>query len=377
MSVYFDHNATAPLHSEAREAMLPILAGTFGNPSSLHGLGQAARAMVEASRDPVAALVGGEDGRIVFTGSGTEAVVTAVTGGARVRSAGSGHVVLSAVEHRAGREAGRLLERAGYAVTRVAPDPATGRLNPASIEEALRADTLLVSVVHADSETGILQPVEEIAGLCHAREIIFHTDAVQTAGKVALNAARWGADLVSLSAHKLGGPGGVGALWVRRGVAVDPLIPGTQEGGMRGGTQNLAGIAGFAAAARQAHLDQAVRAGRLAALRDRLERGLENSVPTAVITGKDGPRLPNTTHVTFGENPPRDLVVGLDLEGFAVSAGSACSSGSEEPSPVLLALGMSAARARGAVRVSLGAENTEAEVDLFVETLARLVGGAR
>ncbi len=376
MTVYFDHNATTPLRTEVREAMLPFLGGRWANPSSLHGPGQEARAVVDAARRAVERLVGGA-GDVVFTGSGTEAVFTAVTGAAGLRSAEPGHAVVSALEHRSGRDAAAALERAGWSVTRVAPDRDSGRLSPEAVAGALRPGTRLVSVIHADSETGIVQPVEEIRRACSGPDLLFHTDAVQTAGRLDLDAGRGGFDLVSLSAHKLGGPPGVGAVWRRRGVALDPLIPGTQEGGIRGGTHNLAGIAGFAAAAHLALDRGGEDVRRVAALRERLERSLGEAVPAAAITGAGSPRLPNTTHVTFGENPPPDLVMALDLEGFAVSAGSACASGSAEPSPVLLAMGMSEARARGALRVSLGPDNTEDEVDRFVAALAKLAAGAR
>ena len=369
--VYLDHNATSPLYSGVLEAMTSTLAQTYGNPSSVHTPGQAARAGVDQARRRVSALMGGTDGDLVFTGSGTEAVFLGVVGAANGVPS-KGHLVVSGIEHTAGMDAARFLQDTGWEISRVAPDSA-GRIDPADIATSLKENTVLVSVLHANNETGVIQPIEEVAALCRQRGILFHTDAVQSVGKIPVQAAQWGVDLVSIAAHKMGGPKGVGALWKRAGVTLKPVIPGTQEGGLRGGTQNTASIVGFGAAADLAQASLTSDATTLSDLQHHLEIQLTERLPSADITGRGVARLPNTTHMTFSPGVGEDLVLALDLEGFAVSSGSACTSGSEEPSHVLLAMGLSPERARTAIRVSLGPGNTRDQLDAFVDTLARMV----
>ncbi len=372
MNVYFDHNATSPLGPRALDAMGPYLAGWVGNAASAHLYGQRAASAADRARRVIRDLAGGTHGDVIFVGSGTEAVVTGVTGACRAGAGKGRHLVVSAIEHAAGRAAEGILEGEGWEITRVPPLGMTGRVSVEDIERAIRPDTVMVSLLHANNETGVLQPVAEVGARCRRLGVLFHTDAVQSAGKVPLEAEAWNADLVSLAAHKLGGPQGVGALWIRRGLRIEPLIPGTQEQGRRGGTINVAGIVGFAAAAEAAMTSMARSAVEIAALRERLEERMIERMPSARVTGASSPRLPNTAHFTFDESVGADLVTALDLDGFAVSAGSACASGAETPSPVLLAMGFSPERARTAVRVSLGPGNTEAEVDAFVEACARL-----
>lgn len=374
MPVYFDHNATSPVRAEVREIMARLAGEVFGNPSSVHSFGQAAGAAVDRARGEVRELVGGPDGDLVFTGSGTEAVFTALAGSARAHADRGRHLVVSAIEHRAGLDAAALLEAAGWEVTRVMPDPVSGAISPEAVAGSLRPDTVLVSVLHANNETGVVQPAAAIASLCRDRDVLYHVDAIQSAGKIEVAAEVWGADLVSVAAHKLGGPMGVGALWKRPGLRLAAVVPGSQERGLRGGTLNVGGIVGFGAAARVALRDRESSATRLRELRNRLERDMARRVPGARLTAGESERLPNTAHFTFGEDAPVDLVPAFDLEGFAVSAGSACQSGSEAPSHVLLAMGRSPREARTAVRVSLGPGNTGDEIERFVEAAARLLG---
>jgi cysteine desulfurase len=376
LNAYFDHNATSPLRPEALEAMRPYLAQWTGNAASAHSHGQRAAAAADRARRVLRDLAGGIDGDVVFVGSGTEAVVTGVVGGCRAGAGKGRHLVVSAIEHAAGRAAERVLEAEGWEITRTPPCGESGCVSVEDIEREIRPETVMVSLLHANNETGVLQPVDEVGARCRRLGVLFHTDAVQSAGKVPLHADAWSADLVSLAAHKLGGPQGVGALWIRRGVRVEPLIPGTQEQGRRGGTVNVAGVVGFAAAAEAAMGSMSRSAAEIASLRMRLESRMLDRVPSARVTGGSSPRLPNTAHFTFDERVGADLVTALDLAGFAVSAGSACASGAETPSPVLLAMGFSAERARTAVRVSLGPGNTEAEVDAFVDVCAQRVGAA-
>jgi len=368
MSVYLDHNASAPLRPEAAAAMAPWLDGRPGNASSVHGFGRAARSAVDRARRQVAALLGVDPHEILFTGSGTESVVTAIVGAAR--AAGPGPVVISGAEHSAGREAARMLEGVGRRVTWAAPG-VDGVVPASAVRDALRDDTVLVSLIHAHNETGVIQPVPEAAAICRERGVKLHTDAVQSAGKVPVRAADLGADLISLAAHKLGGPQGVGALWVRGGTALAPLVPGAQESGRRGGTHNTAGIAGFGAAAEAAAGESW---DHVTALRERLERAVAAAVPEAQVVGADARRLPNTTLFVFPPEAGPDLVPALDMAGYAVSVGSACASGAAEASPTLRAMGIPEARARTAVRVSLGHGNTEADVDGFVAALAGILG---
>jgi cysteine desulfurase len=373
MPVYFDHNATSPLKAEVRQAMARVEVEAFGNPSSIHAFGQAAAAVVDRARRDVRELLGGPSGEVIFTGSGTEAVFTALVGAVRAHGDRGRHLVVSGIEHRAAVDASAFLDEAGWKSTLVLPEPGSGIVRPEAVVEAMRPDTVLVSVLHANNETGVIQPVEEIAAVCRERGALYHADAIQSAGKIEVEAERWGADLVSVAAHKLGGPKGVGALWTRPGLHLMPVLPGSQERGLRGGTLNVAGIVGFGAAAVAAARDRERDAARTLELRTHLEAEMARRVPRARLTAAPSPRLPNTAHFTFGEDAPVDLVPAFDLAGFAVSAGSACKSGSEAPSHVLLAMGFSPGEARGAVRVSLGPENAEDEIDRFVETAARLV----
>ena len=382
--IYLDANATTPLHPAVREAMLPLLGELFGNPSSVHSEGQRARAAVDRAREPCAQALGVLPTELVFTSGGTEAAQLALLGVARAALDARGpgarpplRVVTTAVEHACIAGACEELERLGVEVVRV-PVDGEGRLDLAALDAALAPGALLCSVMAANNETGVLFPLPEIGARCRARGVLLHTDAVQLAGKGPLAVAFLGVDLLSLSAHKLEGPKGAGLLWARRGLRLRALQPGGhQERGRRGGTENAAGIAGLGAAlARSGEL--AASAPRLASLRDRLEQAV-TAIPGARVLGAGAPRIANTLCAVFEGCEGETLLVALDLAGIAVSCGSACSSGTLEASPVLLAMGVPRALARGAVRFSLWSGNTSAEVDrvcaLLPEVIARVRGG--
>ncbi|HWP34255.1 MAG TPA: cysteine desulfurase NifS [Thermodesulfobacteriota bacterium] len=370
--VYLDHNATTPVHPRVAEAMLPFLREAYGNPSSLHWAGRAARQAVDAAREAVARLVGAEPAEVVFTSGATEADNLALRGVAELHP--GGHIVTTAVEHPAVRETCAELARRGWRVT-VLPVDRAGRLDLAQLEAALTADTCLVSAMLANNETGVLFPAEAIGRLCRSRGILFHCDATQAVGKVPVDMRRMGIDLLALSGHKLNGPKGVGALVVRKGVKLKPQqTGGHQERGRRGGTENVPGVVGLGEAARLAA--ERLAAGepaRVAALRDRLERRILAAIPEVLVNGQGAERVPNTLNCSFRWVEGEALLLSLDLAGIAVSSGSACSAGSLEPSHVLLAMGLTREEASGAVRFSLGYETTEGELDYVVETLPPIV----
>jgi cysteine desulfurase len=376
--IYLDHNATTPLDPRVRAAMLPWLGERHGNPSSIHSFGQAAREAVEQAREEVAALIGGRPPEVVFTASGTEAnnaVVASLAEGAAgaegARGAGAGHLVVSAIEHPSIAQAAARAERRGMEVTRV-PPAEDGVVPAAALIATLRRDTRLVCLMLANNELGTLQPVAEVAAACRDRGIPLLCDAVQAVGKIAVSAPRLGADFLVLAAHKFGGPLGAAALWVRDGAELEPLlVGGSQERRRRAGTENVAALAGLGAAAALARTEVANgRPALLAALRDRFERGLAG-VAGAVVHCAASPRLPNTSHIALPGVEGEALLIRLDLAGFAVSTGSACSSGTVEPSRALLAMGLPPAEALSSLRVSFGIANQPAEVDAFLVALDR------
>ena len=372
--IYLDNNASTRLDPEAWAAM-SAAAGTFGNPSSVHAEGQRARRAVEEARVEIAALIGARAEEVLLTSGGTEANALAVFGAVGGRR---GRIVISGVEHPSVREpAARLAASGQCELVTVAPD-ASGALDAGLVLEAIVPGTILVSVMAANNEYGGVFPVTEIAAGARSRGSLFHTDAVQAAGRLPVEAAAWGADLASLSAHKLHGPKGAGALFVRRGVALEPHTPGGgQEKRLRAGTENTLAIAGFGAAARLAAKRRAVDAAAVARLRDRLERGILERVPGAYVIGAGVGRLPNTSAVCFAGVSGEALLIRLDLEGVAVSVGSACSSGTLSPSPALLALGLSPQEARSVVRFSLSRETTDAEVGRVLELIPGVVEDVR
>jgi len=373
--IYFDHSATTPLDPRVLAAMVPFLGGAFGNPSSLHQEGRVARKAVETARVQVAALIGAEPDEIIFTASGTEADNLALIGAVRA-SGRPGHVVTSSIEHAAILETCRFLAGSGTKITHL-PVDADGLVGPESLLRALQSNVTLVSVMAANNVVGTLQPIEELAHLTKLHGVLFHTDAVQAAGKIPLDVNRLRVDLLSLSAHKLHGPKGIGALYVRQGVRLSPIVfGGGQERGLRSATENVAGIVGFGAAAAIARDELACEATRLAQFRARITRELARALPHSYLFGHPVQRLPG--HLSFGlrglEREVGKLLAALDVAGVAVSAGSACSANhSGEPSAVLLAMGYDNERARGLLRLSLGRFNTQPEVDRFLEILPQVV----
>lgn len=374
-AVYLDHNATTPLDPRVREAMLGWLGGRHGNPSSIHRFGQAARNAVEEAREKVAALLGARPPEIVFTASGTEANNAVLFDLAR-RAGGRGHLVISAIEHPSIREAAARLQKEGFEVTRVSPG-ADGVVPAAAVADALRPDTVLVSLMLANNELGTLQPVAQVAAACRERGVPVLCDAVQAVGKIPVDVHALGVDYLTLGAHKFHGPLGAAALWVRKGTEIaGHLVGGSQERRRRASTENVPAIVGLGEAAAVVLDEGPARTAHLAALRDRFEAGL-GAIPGAILHCTGSPRLPNTSHVAFPGAEGEALLIRLDLAGFAVSTGSACSSGTVEPSKTLLAIGLSPEEALSSLRVSFGVPNTVDEVDAFLAALAREVAELR
>jgi cysteine desulfurase len=373
MRIYFDHNATTPIDSSVAEVVVRVLRHDFGNASSVHYWGQRAKTVIDTARSEVAALIGGEPSEVIFTSSGTEADNLAIRGTAEIlEPTGRRHLVASAIEHEAVLNTVKALTRRGWKSTLVPPDR-RGVVSAEALDTAMTPETSLVSVMHANNEIGAIQPVAQLAALAHERGAIFHTDAVQSVGKVPVDVRALGVDLLSLSAHKFSGPKGAGALWVRRGTRLASVMTGgQQERNRRAGTENVPAIAGLGAASRLASQRMEVVA-RLAALRDRLENGVLTSVPGTVVNGAGAPRVPNTSSISFAGVEAESLLIALDLEGIAVSTGSACSSGTLEPSHVLRAMGLPSHQVQGSIRFSLGSTNTDAEVERLLEVLPRIV----
>jgi len=372
--VYLDHNATTPLHPDVLAAMLPFLGERFGNPSSVHAWGREARHALETARQGVAGALGVADKDcIVFTGGGTEANNLALAGVLGARTGRPRHLIVSAVEHHAVLHTADHLERQGCAVTRLSVDR-EGVLDPDDVRRAIRPDTVLVSVMHANNETGVLFPIEEIARTCRERDIPLHTDAIQSFGKVPVSVEALGVDLLSVSGHKIHGPKGIGALYVRRGMAMIPLIHGgRQERSRCGGTENVAGAVGLARAATLMGADLEEASRRIAQLRDRLETVVMSAGGAVLRNGHHRRRLPHTSNLAFPGIEAESLVIALDLQGVAVSSGAACSSGAVEPSHVLLAMGLSPEHARCSVRFSLGRWTASQEIEYVGETVLSIM----
>ena len=391
--IYFDHNATTPVRPGVLAAMMPHLGGLAGNPSSLHAAGRRARSDVDKAREQVAAALGCAPGEVCFTSGGTESdnwAIKGVVSAARAAGSRRRRIVTSSIEHHAVWHACEHLQELGMEVA-YAPVDGEGTVLPEGVEELIDDETLLVSVMHANNETGRLQPVAGIAAAARERGSLFHVDAVQSFGKLPWRAADLGADLISISAHKINGPKGVGALCVRPGTLLHPLAHGGgHEGGLRAGTENVAGIVGFGAAAalaqKELHGSGETEAGRVGRLRDQLEAGILASLESVEINGRssaasqaggDPGRLPNTCNAAFRGVEAEAIILGLDLEGIAVASGSACTSGAPEPSHVLLAMGLEPRLASSSVRFSLGWGNTGAEVARCLELLPGIVGRLR
>jgi cysteine desulfurase len=374
--VYLDNAATTPLDPGVLEAMLPHMGAGRGNPSSLHALGTAAREAIEGARDTVAALVGASSGEIVFTSGGTEADDLAILGLARSAPSEKRHVVVSRVEHAAVRETARRLEFEGFEVTTIEVDE-DGLVDPDAFAAALRPDTALAAVVWANNEVGTVEPVRELAEICADRGVPFHTDAVQAAGREPLYVGEAPVSTLALSGHKLYGPQGVGALYMREGVSIQPIsYGGGQERGLRSGTQNVAGIVGFGAAARLAREELDERVAHERGLRDAIIAGVAR-IPDVRLNGHPVMRLSNNVHLTVEGVEAESLVLFLDALGYAIGSGSACSSGEHKASPVLLGMGRDEREAFSVVRITVGKDNTAAEIEGFLQAFSEAVARLR
>lgn len=368
MTLYLDYNASTPLDERVLSAMTDCLAGMPGNPSSTHQFGRVVRAQLDRAREQVASLVGVHASQVIFTSGGTEAnnlALHAVTAGYAPTS-----IAVSAIEHPSVLEPARALRASGWQLNEIGVDGQC-RVLPEHLKEILKSDTRLVSVMAANNETGVIQPVAQLADLARAAGAVFHTDAIQAAGKLPLDFAASGVQLMSLSAHKLYGPKGVGALVVDKALELAPLqLGGGQEYGLRAGTENIAAIVGFGVAAELAVEGLQSRAAQMAALRDRAQAGLQR-YPQVTVFAATAERLPNTLQLAVAGLDGETLLMQLDKAGIAVSSGSACSSGKTEPSHVLMAMGVEAGLARGAIRISLGRETTDADIDTLLAAFAQ------
>lgn len=374
---YFDHNATTPVAPEVVRALLPYLENNYGNASSIHTFGQDARSGVEQARRQVAALLNAKPAEIVFTSGGTEADNLAVLGVVRASAKPRKHLVTTTIEHPAVLAACRHLEDEGVDVSYISAG-SKGVVAVEDVRAAIRPETVLITVMHANNELGTVQPIQQIARLAREAGIPFHTDGVQSAGKLTTDVQELGVDLFALSGHKIYAPKGVGALYVRKGTVLEPVaFGGRHERGRRPGTENVPGIVGLGKAAELARANLASESARLAALRDRLERGILERIEHVTVNGGGRERTPNTTNIRFDSIEGEAMVIALDLKGVAVSSGAACSSGAVEPSHVLTAIGLSADQARSSIRFSLGKQNTEADVEALIEALAGVVGHLR
>ena len=374
--IYLDNAATTAVSPAVLEAMLPWFTEAYGNASSVHTEGREAKRAIENARRQLArALNAAAPQEIYFTAGGSESDNWAIKGAALSR--GSGHIITTAIEHHAVLHTCAWLEKRGFLVT-ILPVDAWGRVTAAQVEKTLRPDTILVSVMAANNEVGTLQPIGEIGALCRTRGVLFHTDAVQAAGAIPLDVQAMQIDLLSLSGHKLHGPKGVGALYIRKGVKIDSLVHGgAQERGFRAGTENVPGIVGLGKAVELAHASLDAHGAQMTALRQRLIEGLQARIPNMRLNGHPEERLPNNVNVSFAGVEGEALLLRLDLAGVAASAGSACTSGTLDPSHVLMALGLTEAEANGALRLTLSSETTEEEIDRVLEILPPIVADLR
>ncbi len=371
--IYLDHAATTPVAPEVVEAMLPYLSGTFGNTSSIHSFGQEARGAVEKAREHIASFIGARPEEIVFTGSGTESDNFVIKGAAHALKDKGNHIITSAVEHHAVLETCRFLEGQGFSVTYLPVDE-YGLVSPDDVERAITDKTILISVMHANNEIGTIEPVAEIGAIARSRGIYFHTDAVQTFGHIPLNVGEMNVDFLSASAHKLYGPKGVGIAYIRKGTRITPLLHGgDQEKRLRASTLNVPGIIGFGRAVEIAKSEMDSEMQRLTSLRDRLISTLLSSIGNSRLNGHPVKRLPNNANISIAFAEGEGMLLSLDMEGIAVSTGSACTSSSLEPSHVLTAIGLSHELAHGSLRFTLGRTTTSAEIDRLIEVLPGIV----
>lgn len=375
--IYLDYNATTPLHPGVLEAMLPYYKSIFGNASTIYSFGQEARKAIDDAREVLACLIGAKPEEIVFTSGGTEADNFALKGVASALKGKGGHIITSSIEHHAVLFACKYLEKMGKKITYL-PVDRYGWLDPDRVKEAITNETVLISIIHANNEIGTIEPIAEIGKIARECGVYFHTDAVQTVGKIPINVNESGIDLLSLSAHKLYGPKGIGALYIRKGTKIHPLIyGGEQERKRRAGTENVPCIVGLGEAAKIASKEMKQECICVKKLRDRLESKIKDNIDYVRFNGHPTERLPNTSNVSFEFIEGESLLLNLDLKGIAVSTGSACASGSLEPSHVLSAIGVPPAIAQGSIRFSLGRDNQKEDIDYTVENLVEIVGRLR
>lgn len=371
--IYLDYAATTPTHPDVVQAMLPYFTNTFGNPSSIYACAQDAKEAMEEARASVAALIGAREDEIVFTSGGSEADNTALKGVAYARKDKGNHIITSSIEHHAILETGHFLETQGFEVTFLPVDE-YGMVDPDDVRRAITDKTILVSIMHANNEIGTIQPISEIAQITREAGVYLHTDAVQTVGHIPLSVDKLGIDLLSMSAHKLYGPKGVGFLYVRKGTKLVPFMHGgEQESGRRAGTHNVSGIVGLGKAVRIAQQEMDEEAERLTRLRNKLIKSVLENVEHARLNGHPEVRLPNNANLSISYAEGESMCLNLDREGICCSTGSACSSGTAEPSHVLLALGLEPLQAHSSLRFSLGKWTTEEEIDYLLEALPRIV----
>jgi len=375
--IYFDHSATTPVHPQVLEAMMPCFSANFGNASSVHSFGQEAKVALEEARRQIAAVINAEPSEIVFTSGGTEADNLAVKGTAQFFSGRKTHIVTSAVEHHAVLYACKYLEKNGFEVTYVPVDK-FGLVSPDKVAQAIREETCLVSIMHANNEIGTINPIPEIAALSKDRGILFHTDAVQTFGKIPIDVKEMNIDMLSISGHKIYGPKGIGALYIRRGIQIEKIMHGGKhERDRRAGTENIPGAVGLGKAAEICSRSMEKDRVKLTELRDDLQRKISDILPEVHLNGHETKRLPGILNMSFPGAASDSLLLSLDLKGIAVSNGSACSSGTIEPSHVLKGLKLSKNLANSAIRFSLGKENTPEEIDVTVGVLQEIVSRLR
>ncbi len=371
--IYFDYNATTPLDPRVFDAMIPFLKDMYHNPSSLYKNSKVTKSAIESSREKLALLIGASPKEIVFTGGGSEADNHAIKGTAFSLMERGKHIITSSIEHHAVLNTCKFLEKIGFEVTYLPVDK-YGIVDPESVREAIRDDTILISIMFANNEIGTIEPIKEIAEISHENGILFHTDAVQAAGKIPINVKDLEVDMLSMSAHKFYGPKGVGALYIRKKLRIEPLIHGgMQERGKRAGTENIAGIVGAGKAAEIAMDELNIEKEKIKPLRDKLERELQKRIPDILINGHPEKRLFNTLNIAVKYVEGEGILTFLDFEGISVSSGSACASGSLDPSHVLLAIGVPVEHAHGSLRFSLGKYNTEDDVNKLIEVLPGIV----
>ncbi len=375
--IYLDHAATTKVDPHVLAAMMPFLQNEYGNPSSLYQLAHRARAAVEEAREQIARYINASPRQIIFTGCGSEADNLAIKGSAWANRDKGQHIITSAIEHHAVLRSCQALEKDGCEVTYL-PVDSTGLVNPAQVADAIRDDTILVTIMHANNEMGTIQPIAEIGAICREQGVLFHTDAVQSLGKLALDVDGLNVDMLALSGHKVYAPKGIGALYIRRGVRLRSLLDGgAQEFKMRAGTENVAGIVGFGKAVELLEQRATEDNQRITALRDRLIAGIQQNIAHVILTGHPEERLPHIASFCIRYIEGEGILLSLDIEDICASSGSACSSGSLEPSHVLMAMGYSHEVAHGSLRLSLGRENTEAEIDHVLEVLPGVVARLR